>query len=205
MIDTRVAFLDTVPHTPLFARQSAQSAVWASLMEKIWAKLNMNYDNIVAGNPAEGIHLLLGIPVYSYPLDVPGSEIPDYEEAWFRIEDALSKNYLVIMSTEFGNQESLNELGLPYSHSFSVLDAVTLEDNGFPMYQVYKMRNPWGVDITYTGNFNDADPIWNMGSPTFASQAGFESNIGDGIIWVQKEDLFLTFDNLEIAHYRAEF
>lgn len=29
------------------------------------------------------------------------------------------------------------------------------------MFELYKVRNPWGTEVAYSGRFNDNDAIWN--------------------------------------------
>lgn len=50
----------------LYDHESADKAIWGPLMEKVWAKVNGNYDNIVGGNSQEAFGLLLGAPSIYY-------------------------------------------------------------------------------------------------------------------------------------------
>lgn len=45
--------------------QSVNGAWWMPLLEKAYAKLNQNYDRIIAGNGAEGLKHLSGMPTFS--------------------------------------------------------------------------------------------------------------------------------------------
>jgi len=48
-----------------------------------------------------------------------------------------------------GGDKLTNDVGLPYSHAFSVLDTVTIENN-----RLVLVRNPWGEE-SYFGKWND--------------------------------------------------
>jgi Calpain family cysteine protease len=49
----------------VFATQAKNGALWAPFMEKVWAKVNGNYEQINSGpygNPVEAHNFLLGVP-----------------------------------------------------------------------------------------------------------------------------------------------
>lgn len=50
-------------YRPWATHPSALGAWWMPLLEKAYAKLNMNYDRISAGNGIEGLRALTGKPV----------------------------------------------------------------------------------------------------------------------------------------------
>jgi hypothetical protein len=50
-----------------------------------------------------------------------------------------------------------NNYGLVNSHAYTLLGAYTISNTaGVVTNRLYKIRNPWGVDV-YTGNWNDDD------------------------------------------------
>jgi hypothetical protein len=52
-----------------------------------------------------------------------------------------------------------NEFGLPFGHAYTLLGVVELKSlNGTVEHQLYKIRNPWGID-SYNGTWNDNDNI----------------------------------------------
>ena len=46
----------------IFDHIAPDKAMWGPMMEKVWAKINGNYENIVAGNSLEAFSLILGAP-----------------------------------------------------------------------------------------------------------------------------------------------
>ena len=51
---------------PINSSPSPQGAWWLVLMEKAFAKLNYNYTQINAGDPAEALAAITGMPVSSH-------------------------------------------------------------------------------------------------------------------------------------------
>ena len=54
---------------PKFAGIGSDGALWGPLVEKVFAKLNGNYENIGYGFPAEAYNFLTNVPVSSYYLN----------------------------------------------------------------------------------------------------------------------------------------
>ena len=51
----------------VFAQSSIDKrAVWAALLEKAWAKVKGNYVNSEGGLIENGLHSLVGVPVFRY-------------------------------------------------------------------------------------------------------------------------------------------
>ena len=55
-------YLPILNNSIRFARSSREGELWPSLIEKAWAKLHGTYARIEAGNPADAIIHVMGIP-----------------------------------------------------------------------------------------------------------------------------------------------
>lgn len=60
--DDSVPFYTGTNPDPVFMRAAPDAGIWPSLLEKLYAKAQGNYENIVGGNQAEGVRLLTGAP-----------------------------------------------------------------------------------------------------------------------------------------------
>jgi len=60
-----------------FATQDESGAVWTSVLEKMWAKTNCNYELITSGSPVEVYDWILGVPVEQLWMDGDFSNDPD--------------------------------------------------------------------------------------------------------------------------------
>lgn len=66
---TKILVDDYVPmvdNRPAFAKISRDNGFWAPLAEKMWAKINVNYDHTTAGWMSEGLDALTGAPSFTY-------------------------------------------------------------------------------------------------------------------------------------------
>ena len=85
--------LDEAGNSP-FAKVSEDKALWGVLIEKCFAKLNGNYEAIVAGDPRSSIKVLSGAPSQRFD----HSQI-SVNELFDRIRDADRTNAMISAST----------------------------------------------------------------------------------------------------------
>lgn len=90
------------------------------ILEKAYAKLDQNYDRIIAGNGAEGLRTLTGMPVIRYRTK-PNQGMRDYalHKYW------ADKNYPMTASCcRYGGK-----YGLISGHAYSLLDVHELKNS----------------------------------------------------------------------------
>ena len=160
VVDDKLPYNSTYSYLN-FAKQSDSGAVWGPLMEKVWAKVNGNYENVIAGTAKEAFASLLGSPGVSYSMTgtIIGYSSTDSTTittattaAWTLISAYDTAGYM--MACAVGTS---NSYGLVNSHAYTLLGAYTITGTtGATTNKLYKIRNPWGTD-SYTGNWNDGD------------------------------------------------
>jgi len=67
-IDDRIPVLNlgdnyTTPYPPVNSKPSAHGAWWLVMLEKAFAKVNINYTGLNSGTPGEALRALTGMPV----------------------------------------------------------------------------------------------------------------------------------------------
>ena len=67
-IDDYIPFrvYDSGNEKPIFAQQADDGALWALLLEKVWAKVAGNYQSTIAGNAFELFEFIGGSPYITY-------------------------------------------------------------------------------------------------------------------------------------------
>jgi hypothetical protein len=73
----------------------------------------------------------------------------DTTNVWNAITSADSSKYIITAATPgaTGGDTSVNKVGLALQHAYTVIGAYVLKNqDGSVKAQVFKMRNPWGVD-----------------------------------------------------------
>lgn len=147
-------------HMPCFAKPNG-SEIWALLMEKAFAKVNGGYLNIIGGFERESFEILTGFGSVYYTwftnLLSNNNDLSKYKDNLFKklSEACKNKNYLVGLST---SPSVSKDVGLSYSHAYSVLDAVTITSKNKKVNLV-KLRNPYGY-FEWNGDWSDNSPLW---------------------------------------------
>lgn len=98
---TEVVVDDYVPvdeeGEPLFAKPAGGREIWVMLLEKVWAKLNGTYGDIVGGLPNEVLHAFTGAPTNTRSMPL----MPDKQaELWADMWEAYSKGAILCCGTK---------------------------------------------------------------------------------------------------------
>jgi len=127
--------------------RSTKGAWWMPLMEKAYAKLDQNYERIIAGMGYEGLRTLTGMPTAYIKLNRGA----DLEASWNELKPLTGKNYP--MTTPCCNGGGVD--GLVSGHAYTLLDLVQLSTGE----KLAKVRNPWSTE-QYNGEWSDNSPKW---------------------------------------------
>jgi hypothetical protein len=60
------------------------------------------------------------------------------------------------------------------------------------------MRNPWGIDAGYDGNWNDQDTThWTAAAK---AQVPYANNTNDGLFFIEDKDFVVAFQTFTISY-----
>eukprot|EP00347_Sterkiella_histriomuscorum_P009273 403341839 len=186
----------------LYDMAPSSNGLWAAYLEKVWAKVMGNFEVIEGGWSEEVMQFLTGAPTLTYVKDYNGFTSAD--DVWNVISNSDNARYIIMAGTPGqGNDQDILSNGLAKSHAYTLLEAYILkEQNGTIKARLFKMRNPWGKDGKYKGQYNDNDPIWTQGN--YASQVGFQK-ADDGLFFITAEEFYDSFDAYSIAFYSDSY
>jgi len=171
--------------------------VWPMLLEKAWAKANINYENIISGNSAEAFEFLCPAPVNTFYHDVHHDIL--YQE----ILKADRKDYIIctdITVTENTNLQNLSKMGLITNHSYTIIDAEEVYGPDGKKIRLLKIRNPWGSN-EWTGDWSDDSPKW---TPELKKLLKFEKEL-DGTFWMDYNDFLKFYTSTHICNYYNDY
>jgi len=115
------------------------------------------------------------------------------DQLWKRFSSSSTSNHLMtcIIEDDTGGAEGKGEAGLLTKHLYSLLQAadVTL-DNG-SREKLVKLRNPWGGDAEWVGDWGDSSSKWEQ-NPKLAKTLSHEMS-ADGTFWMSWDDWARNF------------
>lgn len=155
------------------------------LMEKAYAKLDVNYERLSGGMPYEALRTMTNMPT-TYVSNHRGGKAA---ESWTAIHHLAGRNFP--MTSPCCNNRVSN--GLVTGHAYTLLDSHKLS-NG---QRLVKMRNPWAFQ-EYKGDWSDSSSKW---TEAFKKEVGGVVNSNDGTFWMDYETYIKEFWGYSITMY----
>lgn len=142
---------------------ATNTAMWAPLLEKAWAKIKGNYVTTDGGFLVEGVRALTGVPTFTYDANSIGTSATGAltsDEAYALIKAGEDANYIMAAGTDgTGNDQVTNTCGIAMSHAYAILAAFEMTDTSSVAHKMLLMRNPWGT-TGYSSTWNKDDSNW---------------------------------------------
>jgi hypothetical protein len=154
---------------PYFAQLSPQQELWAPYLEKLFAKVNGNYEVIEGGWSTEAMRFLTGAPSATYYL-TSFSAATIANDVWNLVVPADAAKLVITAGTPSatGGDSTNNVVGLAMNHAYTIVGAYTLKNaDGSQKARLFRIRNPWGSDGAYNGTWRDSDPVWATTGQTY--------------------------------------
>ncbi|CAK60734.1 unnamed protein product (macronuclear) [Paramecium tetraurelia] len=178
---------------PAFSGSDSQE-MWVILLEKAWAKLFGSYANIVSGDPREVIASITGGPTWCI-----SSDESTFIERLKQIMNSY-QNYIVCAGTYSDKPES-EMMGLVRNHAYSVLNFRTIKLPSKEEVQLIQLKNPYGNDQEWNGDWSDKSPLWTEELKDNVLQ----NQEADGIFFMCIEDFRKHFENAYIGFCNPYF
>lgn len=201
VLDDYVPFIDLPGYEPQIAFAGLNEKtknIWPILLEKVWAKCNLSYEDIAAGNSAEAFEFLCPAPFDTFYHNVHTETLFDV------IKDAFEKGYIIvsdITETEKTNIDYLSKMGLVTNHAYSIIGVTTLKaPMGKNEIRLLKIRNPWGTN-EWLGDWSDGSRQWTQ---EFKEKVGLEEK-EDGVFWMCYEDFIQFYTATHICHIHDNY
>lgn len=179
--------------------------IWPILLEKVWAKVNSNYENIISGNCSEVFEFFSPAPFNSY-LHENATE----DSLFKKIKKFDEKKYVIC--TDITNytggdptyqtklMENIKSSGLVTNHAYSLIDCHEVKDKMGNDVQLLKIRNPWG-NYEWSGDWSDKSDKW---TPELKEQLNFEEE-EDGTFFICYSDFLKYYTTTHVCMHDDSF
>lgn len=110
----------TFGKSPVFAKIGSDNSLWGPLLEKAWAKVNGNYENIEAGGVYTAVTFLTNSQGTQFPVD---NKTLNATAMWNKIKEADDLGYVMSFGTPSvdGGDSVVCNLNLPCSHAYTII------------------------------------------------------------------------------------
>ncbi|CDW90945.1 calpain family cysteine protease containing protein [Stylonychia lemnae] len=190
---------------PIFAGLGLDGAMWGPLLEKAWAKANVNYERIEGGHGFQPLDFLSSAPHQGLSIKTTSKDA-----VWARVSDADSKNYIMSLGTPSspGGDQDTCKYNIACGHAYSLLGVTVLanEDRSIEI-KIFKIRNPWRKEGEFSGSFADGSTLWFTIGPdgkTWAEKVNLEIT-NDGVFYMTLDEVMETFSGIGVFEWREDF
>ena len=172
--------------------------IWPMILEKVWAKCNKSYEDIIPGNSADAFQFLTPAPYDTY------YHTQEISPTLFKtIQDASNDNYIIladITETKNTNLDTLSKMGLITNHAYSVIGTAVLKKPNGNEIQLLKMKNIWGTN-EWIGDWSDQSLKWTQ---EFKKAVGLQ-NKEDGVFWMSYDDYLQFYTTTHIVQVHSDY
>ncbi|KAL7036631.1 hypothetical protein ACKWTF_008884 [Chironomus riparius] len=173
----------------VFVQSKSQNEFWPALLEKAYAKLHGGYEILKGGHITEAFSNLTGGVTEVYDLKDPPQNF------YGMVLKAFKRNTLMGASKY---KESKN-IGLPGGHAYAITHVTPVVDIYGNVTNLIRIRNPWGNEEEYTGDWSDYSIKWKNISIEEKQRIKWNAK-GDGEFWMSFKDFLFHFDYLDICN-----
>ena len=159
--------------------------LWAMILEKVWAKVNGGFTNIIGGVVSEPISALTG-----FPTDTIYHDEIDPDDLYVKIEIGDKEGTIMSSSSKFDSQ--IEKKGLIRGHAYTLIGAKQWKERRIKLIQ---LRNPWGEN-EWEGDWSDKSSKW---TPEYKQYFGYQ-NRDDGIFWIDIDNYVNNFQGTHICY-----
>nr|XP_015914890.1 calpain-A [Parasteatoda tepidariorum] len=178
----------------IFSRSSEPREFWVSLLEKAYAKLHGSYEALEGGQSMDALVDLTGGLAEMYVLESAPPHL-------YNILLVASTSGAFITCSRKGDwMESLkaDPNGLVSGHAYTISAvAIVKLSTGSEAYLI-RIRNPWGNDTEWNGQWNDSDSNWQNVDSNTKARIDY-SKRGDGEFWMSFQDFCREFEEVTIC------
>lgn len=177
-----------MPRT-ILSRKGTTGSWWVPLLEKSFAKVNVNYANLSGGWMTEAWRQMTGQPTVA--LRTKGKLTND--QIWDLLSEWDRKRYVISTACFSGAN------GLVAGHAYTIIGVKTITLADGTKQRLIKARNPWGSE-GYRGKWSDKSKLWTEDTK---KQAGL-TIANDGIFYSPAEDFLTNFQELQYIAYKDD-
>lgn len=175
--------------------------MWAPLLEKAYAKMYGNYENLEAGLTTDALIDMSGGLKEDFNLKkLSDSEL---EGLWQILYQGYHKNSIMgcSINADPNVREARMANGLVQGHAYTITKLVVL--SSYDDTRLLRIRNPWGNSVEWKGNWSDNSRDWGNVSEEEMEEVEYVEG-SDGEFWMSFEDFLSNWDSVEICHLSAD-
>ncbi|XP_055372966.1 calpain-A-like [Condylostylus longicornis] len=190
----------------IYMHSSNKNEFWSALLEKAFAKLHDSYENLRGGSACEAMQDFTGGITEWYDLRDNANMMAHFK-IMLKAYEKKSMMCCSIIVDDDSQLESETEDGLIRGHAYSITKVALIDiqtPNKTGKIPMIRLRNPWGNDVEWHGQWSDQSPEWQFIPENVKKEIGLNFD-HDGEFWMSLQDFYHNFDLLDICHLTPDW
>uniref|UniRef100_A0A0N5AK25 Calpain catalytic domain-containing protein n=1 Tax=Syphacia muris TaxID=451379 RepID=A0A0N5AK25_9BILA len=178
----------------LYMHSRENNAFWSALLEKAYAKLHGSYEALKGGTTSEALVDMTGGLTEFVDLKKPPKNLLQMMFKGFEMGSLFGCS-IEAQPNEF---EARTREGLIKGHAYSIT-GMRMVDVGGEKIPLLRIRNPWGNDQEWNGDWSDSSYLWQQ----ISEEQKRDMNLvlaHDGEFWMSFDDFLHFYDKMEICN-----
>ena len=198
IIDDQFPFIENKDNIELaFCRiNNKTNNIWPLILEKVWAKLNSSYEDIIEGNVSDVFYFYTPCPIKIYHHDIK------YNNLFDKIKNSIDNNFIVC--TDINSQKEnllLNKLGVLSNHAYRIIGYGTLLDSNGNLYNLIKIKNNYEI-TSWIGDWGPGSAKW---SDEFKRYLNYNPDKEKNVFYININDYLKFYSTTYILYWHQGY
>ena len=170
--------------------------IWPLILEKIWAKLNSSYEDIIEGKISDVFYCFTPCPIKIYYHDIK------YNNLFEKIKNAVDNNFIVCTDINTKKENPLlKKLGVISNHSYRIIGYGILHDSEGNLINLIKIYNKYEI-TTWIGDWSNNSNKWNE---EFKRYLNYDPDNDKNIFYININDYLKFYSTTYILYCHEKY
>ena len=198
IIDDKFLFIENKENIELaFCRiNDKTNNIWPLILEKVWAKINSSYEDIIEGNVSDIFSFYTPNPIKIYHHDIK------YNNLFDKIKNAIDNDFIVCADINSQKENLLlNKLGVLSNHAYRIIGYGTLLDSNGNLYNLIKIKNNYEI-TSWSGDWGPGSIKW---SDEFKRYLNYNPEKEKNVFYININDYLKFYSNTYILYWHQGY
>ena len=198
IIDDKFPFIENKENIELaFCRiNDKTNNIWPLILEKVWAKINSSYEDIIEGNVSDIFSFYTPNPIKIYHHDIK------YNNLFDKIKNAIDNDFIVCADINSQKENLLlNKLGVLSNHAYRIIGYGTLLDSNGNLYNLIKIKNNYEI-TSWIGDWGPGSIKW---SDEFKRYLNYNPEKEKNVFYININDYLKFYSNTYILYWHQGY
>ena len=197
IIDDKFPYMQNSEDEFSFFRYNKKTKnIWPMILEKVWAKVNSSYEDIIKGNISDAFLFFTPCPIKLFHHDIK------YNNLFEKISKAIEQKYIVCADMNSKSENLLlKKLGVLSNHAYRVVGYGTVVDSDGNKCNLIKIYNEFEI-TSWMGNWSPYSKKWTQENK---KHLNYEPNKEPNIYYMDINDYLKYYSTTYILCWHKQY